>query len=364
MKPVLLSRCIGHPGVAANINTKNMAETVERKKDHLDITTSGDAGYCKTTGFERFDFVHNALPEIDFESITCETRFLNRWFSFPLFISSMTGGHHEATPINAIIAAFCEAYKLPFGVGSQRAMLEDPSLMKTFSIVRDEAPSAFIASNIGGAQLAGGLEREKVSLLIDSIRADAVIVHLNPLQELRQKQGDRNFSGVKTGIRTLVNEIDIPVIVKETGAGLSQSTIEQLIDCGVSVVDVAGAGGTSWGKVENLRNSFQQKHFTDEWGISTSECLLAARDLAGQHCEMIASGGIRHSSDIAKSLCMGAVIAATAQPIVKAVKNGGYEALEALYKQWEEDFKIILCLLGCERPTELDMIHLRRVSVR
>ncbi|MBP3193706.1 type 2 isopentenyl-diphosphate Delta-isomerase [Natronogracilivirga saccharolytica] len=341
-----------------------MPEIEQRKKDHLDITTSGQAGYAKTSGFERFDFIHNALPEVDYDEISCETRFLNRWFSFPLFISSMTGGHHEATPLNAIIAAFCEAYILPFGVGSQRAMLEDPSLLKSFSIVREEAPSAFIASNIGGTQLIGGLEKEKVSALVDTIRADAIIVHLNPLQELRQKNGDRNFSGVREGIRKLVSEVEIPVIVKETGAGLSQNVIEQLIDCGVAAVDIAGAGGTSWGRVENIRNASSEDHFTDDWGIPTSECLLAARDLAGGKCEIIASGGIRHSSEIAKSLCMGAVMAATAQPVIRAVKQEGYEGLEKLYKQWEADFKTIMCLLGCERPTELDMIHLRRVSLR
>jgi len=341
-----------------------MDEIGKRKKDHLEITRAGNAGYEKTAGFERYDFIHDALPEMDPEEITCETRFLNRWFGFPLFISSMTGGHHDALPVNAVIAAFCEKYNLPFGVGSQRAMLEDPSLAATFSVVRDEAPSAFIASNIGGAQLAGGLEKEKIALLVDSVRADAVIVHLNPLQELRQKKGDRNFSGIREGIRTLVSDVDIPVIVKETGAGLSPTVIEQLVDCGVAAVDVAGAGGTSWGRVENIRSGATEAHFTDNWGIPTVDCLLSSKEHVEDKCELIASGGIRSSQDIAKSLCMGAVIAATAQPIIKAVLDNGYDGLEALYKQWEDDFRLILCLLGCDRPTDLDMIHLRRVTMR
>jgi isopentenyl-diphosphate Delta-isomerase len=341
-----------------------MDEIARRKKDHIDITAAGGAGYQKTTGFERFDFLHDALPEVDYDQITCETRFLNRWFSFPLFISSMTGGHHEATPVNSVIAAFCEQYNLPFGVGSQRIMLEDPSIRKSFSIVREEAPSAFIAANIGGAQLAGGMDKALVEVLIDTIRADAIIVHLNPLQELRQKQGDRRFSGITQGIRSLVYDVQVPVIVKETGAGLSGSVVEQLIDCGVSAIDVAGAGGTSWARVENIRNDAKEPHFTDDWGIPTVDCLLAARDLVEDKCELIASGGIRCSADIAKSLCMGAVMAASAQPVIQAIRNGGFEGLEAMFRLWEENFRTILCLLGCERPTDLDMIHLRRVQGR
>ena len=330
----------------------------------MEITRQGLAEYEKTPGFERYDFIHNALPELNPEDITCETRFLNRWFGFPLFVSSMTGGYKDSIPVNSVIASFCEHHNLPFGVGSQRAMLDDPSMESTFSVVRKEAPSAFIASNIGGAQLAGGLEKEQVKLLVDTVRADALIVHLNPLQELRQKEGDRSFSGIREGIRTLVTDIEIPVIVKETGAGLSPVVIEQLIDCGVSAVDVAGAGGTSWGKVENLRSGSRKRHFTDDWGIPTVDCLLSARDEVRDKCELIASGGIRDSQDIAKSLCMGAVIAATAQPVIRTVMEEGYEGLEALYSRWQEDFRTILCLLGCERPTDLDMIHLRRVSMR
>ncbi len=341
-----------------------MDEIAKRKKDHIDITAAGDAGYTKTTGFERYDFIHDALPEVNYDDITCETRFLNRWFSFPLFISSMTGGHHEATPVNAVIAAFCEKYNLPFGVGSQRIMLENPSTRNSFSIVREEAPSAFIAANIGGAQLAGGMAKEQIEHLIDAIRADAIIIHLNPLQELRQKHGDRRFSGIREGIRSLVNDVQVPVIVKETGAGLSESVISQLLDCGVSAFDVAGAGGTSWGRVENIRNGQLDPHFTDDWGIPTVDCLLAAREPLKDKCELISSGGIRSSADIAKSLCLGAVMAAVAQPVIRAIRDGGYDGLETMFRQWEDDFRMILCLLGCERPTDLDMIHLRRVQGR
>lgn len=340
-----------------------MDDIVSRKKEHIDITVTGRAAYEKTTGFERFDFIHNALPETDLGDISCETRFLHRWFSYPLMISSMTGGHHDTTPVNAIIAAFCETYNLPFGVGSQRVMLEKTDLRKTFEIVRKEAPTAFIASNIGGAELRGGMSADNIRLMIDTIRADAVIVHLNPLQELRQKGGGRAFRGIREGIRDLVRQVEIPVVVKETGAGLSERVMRQLIDCGVYAFDVAGSGGTSWGKVENLRNNAGKVHFSDNWGIPTADCLLAAREISEENVEIIASGGIRGPEDIAKSLCLGAVIAATAQPVLAAIRQGGYLALESLFKKWEEDLRMILCLLGCERPTDLDMIHLRRVPV-
>jgi isopentenyl-diphosphate Delta-isomerase len=359
-----MRRAQAQQSLANNEPPIGMDEIGKRKKDHLDITSTGDASYEKTAGFERYDFIHDALPEVNFDEVTCETRFLNRWFGFPLFISSMTGGHHEATPVNAIIAAFCERHNLPFGVGSQRIMLEDPSTRSSFSIVREEAPTAFIAANIGGAQLAGGMGKEQTELLIESIRADAIIVHLNPLQELRQKDGDHRFSGIREGIRSLVSDVQVPVIVKETGAGLSESVISQLIDCGVLAFDVAGAGGTSWGRVENIRSGAANGHFTDDWGIPTVDCLLAARDLVRDRCELIASGGIRNSVDIAKSLCLGAVMAATAQPVIRTIHQEGYDGLEAMFRRWENDFRTILCLLGCERPSDLDMIHLRRVQAR
>ncbi|MDZ7693426.1 MAG: alpha-hydroxy-acid oxidizing protein [Balneolaceae bacterium] len=172
----------------------------ERKKDHMDLTVSGEMAYDRSAGYEQFDFKHNALPEVNFDEVSTEASLLGRTFDFPLFISSMTGGYTEGGAVNATIAEFCEANNLPFGVGSQRAMLENPKEIESFSIVRDKAPSAFIASNIGGAQLIGGLSSTNLDLLIDSIKADAVIVHLNPLQELMQPEGDRNFKGIEEGI--------------------------------------------------------------------------------------------------------------------------------------------------------------------
>ena len=172
----------------------------KRKKDHVDLCVNDDVGYEMPTGFDQYYFRHNALPEVDLDDVSVEGTLLGRSFTFPLMISSMTGGYSDAGRINAQIARVCESENLPFGVGSQRALLDNPEELESFSIVRDEAPTAFIAANIGGAQVGEGLTDDQISVLIDSIKADAMIVHLNPLQELVQPEGDRMFSGVEDGI--------------------------------------------------------------------------------------------------------------------------------------------------------------------
>ncbi|MDZ7806884.1 MAG: type 2 isopentenyl-diphosphate Delta-isomerase [Gracilimonas sp.] len=339
-----------------------MTDIRDRKKDHVELTVTDGTQYSTPTGFDQFYFIHNALPEINHNTVTTEANLLGRTFDFPLFISSMTGGYADAGPVNAVIAEFCETENIPFGVGSQRAMLEDESLTDTFSIVRDKAPTAFIASNIGGAQLIGGLKADLLKSLIDSINADAVIVHLNPLQELMQPEGDRNFKGILNGIEQLISDTQLPVIVKETGAGISEHTAKRLLNAGVKVIDVAGAGGTSWAKVENFRSTNQKaNHSFDEWGIPTVDCLIELSKLEWERgFELIASGGIRSAFDIAISLCLGAHFTASAQPVIKAIKEDGYDGLEVLYKGWKNDLKTILTLLGHANIQEFKKSDLRR----
>ena len=332
----------------------------QRKKDHVDLTVSGEVDYDRTAGFEQYDFLHNALPEVDLENVSTEASLLGRTFSFPLFISSMTGGYTEAGAVNAVIAEFCQEVDLPFGVGSQRAMIEDASQTSSFSIVRQTAPDAFIASNIGGAQLVGGLPDKQVNQLIESIEADAVIVHLNPLQELMQPEGDRRFRGVREGIAQLVEQSPVPVIVKETGAGISGPVAQQLLECGVQVIDVAGAGGTSWAKVENERSTNEDPmEAFNNWGLPTLECVHQVRDLKSQYdFELIASGGIRSSFDLLKSICLGADFGAAAQPVIKTVVEEGYRGLETMYQEWKRQAETIMTLLGIESIEELDEEHL------
>lgn len=333
----------------------------QRKKDHVELSVSGEVDYQSSTGFDRYQFVHNALPEVDVNEVSTEATLLGRTFSFPLFISSMTGGYTDAGAVNAIIAEFCEKHNLPFGVGSQRIMLEDPDAVSSFSVVREKAPSAFIAANIGGAQLVGGLSQDDLNLLISSIEADAVIVHLNPLQELMQPEGDRNFKGIEDGIQQLCADCDLPVIVKETGAGISGKVGRRLLEAGVAVIDVAGAGGTSWAKVENERASNKNPdHDFDDWGLPTLDCVLELSELREEYdFEFIASGGLRSSHDIAKTLCLGADFGAAAQPIIKAIVNDGFEGLESLFQKWQKQLVTILTLLGCEQLSDLNPSHLK-----
>lgn len=341
-----------------------MTDIQNRKKDHVDLTLTDASQYQLSSGFDDYQFLHNALPELDLAEVSTTAELLGRSFSMPLFISSMTGGFADAGPVNAIIAEVCAEMNIPFGVGSQRAMLEDTSLTKTFSIVREKAPHAFICANIGGAQLIGGLPADALKALENAIKADAVIVHLNPLQELMQPEGDRNFKGVLSGIEQLVKDSRLPVIVKETGAGISAHVARRLLNAGVQVIDIAGAGGTSWAKVENLRpsNKAANQQF-NEWGIPAVTALQDVARLKWERSfELIASGGIRSAFDMAKALCLGADFTATAQPVIKAVKRGGKQELVQLLDAWKQDLQTIMLLLGVSKISALNTSHLFRKS--
>lgn len=336
----------------------------DRKKAHVELTASGKADYNKTTGFEKYDFVHCALPEVSPSEVDLSSTFLGRTFTSPLFVSSMTGGYAEGTAVNEILARFCQTHNIPMGVGSMRAMLDDPTLTSTFSIVRDVAPNAYIAANIGGAQLRTGVDLKFVTGLVEPIRADAIIVHLNVLQELMQPEGDKNFGGIKHGIASLVDLSPVPVIVKETGAGISGSVARTLYnDCGIRAIDVAGAGGVSWSKVENLRRMDlgNESDLFDEWGLTTTYCLIDIKTQQLPGLEIIGSGGIRTAHDIVKCLCMGATMAAIAGEIIKIVVNHGEEELHVWYNQCIQSMKYTMCMLGVRNTSELGMQLLRRV---
>ena len=338
--------------------------TSDRKKAHVDITASGQANYTKSNGFDSYDFVHCAMPECSPSQVDATSTFLGRTFGSPLFISSMTGGYAQGKSVNEIIARFCQTHRLPMGVGSMRTMLENPSLAETFSIVRDVAPDAFIAANIGGVQLRNGVTEGLIRKLIEPIAADAIIVHLNVLQELMQPEGDVDFVGIKEGIRSMVELSPVPVIVKETGAGISGAVARSLYrDCGVRAVDVAGAGGVSWAKVENVRreDSRSDAVLFDDWGLPTAYCLM---DVKSQHLpglELIGSGGIRTVHDLVKCLCMGASMAAMAGEIIKIVVNEGEEALHAWYEGFLRHLRYTMCLLGAGSTKDVGMHLLRRV---
>lgn len=334
-----------------------MSEISKRKKDHIRITLSDESQYQSTNGLDKYGFYHNALPELDLSDVSINAVLADTIFDAPIFISSMTGGYSGGESVNKLIAEICESENLPMGVGSQRAMIEDSSQTFTFSSARKSAPKAWIAANIGGCQIRLCEQRKQVQTIIDAVEANALIIHLNPLQELVQPEGDRNFSGILSGIESLKSEYQLPLIVKETGAGLSSLVIDQLIEVGVDIVDVAASGGTSWSKVENLRSEKPYPIF-NEWGIPLDKILTEQYNRDRSRYQLIASGGIRTSLDILKSLCLGADFTAAAQPIIKTILEQGQEALSDLIKQWKNELKVGMCLLGCAEINQLCKNHL------
>ncbi len=299
-------------------------ETQTRKADHIRICLD-EGVQCRqvTTGLERFRFSHCALPEVDWQDLDLGTTFLGHRLGAPLLISSMTGGTEEAQRINQRLAAVAQRYGLAMGVGSQRVAIENPDLMTTFR-VREVAPDILLLANLGAVQFNYGYDIDQCRRVVDHLEASALILHLNPLQEAVQTRGDTNFKGLITKIEQVCAALPVPVVVKEVGNGISAPLVQRLMAAGVSAVDVAGAGGTSWAKVESERaiDPIQRRlgqTFAD-WGLPTADCLIAARQVAPT-LPLIASGGLRNGLDVAKTLALGADLAGLAYPFLKAASD-------------------------------------------
>jgi isopentenyl-diphosphate delta-isomerase len=348
--------------------------TSSRKKQHVNITLTKDVSFrSKTAGFDCWDFLHNALPELNLSDIDLSTSFLGKKVALPFIISSMTGGYEEAKRINRELAEVCACKKIALGVGSQRQALEDVRYHRSFSVVREVAADIPVFGNIGAAEVAKMHDASSVLRLIEFIRADGFAVHLNPLQEFLQPEGNTNFYDVLTGIEMLAKSLPIPLIVKEIGAGISADVARRLIDAGVKIIDVAGAGGTSWAGVEILRGesedgkrknvagrrgsrkkNFNSKIFWD-WGIPTVEALksVCALKIESRQLKVIASGGISNGIDIAKSIAFGADYVAAARPILKALAHGGTKTVLQLIDMWEWELKGAMFLTGSRFITDL-----------
>ena len=326
------------------------SKTSSRKKDHVLLTVNRDVAFRgKSTGFEHWEFVHNALPEINFSDISTETMFLSKRLSFPFMISCMTGGYADAKRINKNLAEVCEEHGVAMGVGSQRQALEDTTYHSSFSVAREAAPTIPIVGNIGAAEVAKLADASPVQRLADLIRADAFAVHLNPLQEFLQPEGNANFRGVLRGIETLVRGLSIPVIVKEIGAGISKDVAQRLISAGVGIIDVAGAGGTSWAGVEILRR--KERHVNDlfwDWGIPTSEALrqVASFKTSSPGLSLIASGGMTNGLEAAKAFALGADMIAAARPMLQVLMASGKKGLSGCLDRWMNEFKGTMFLVG------------------
>jgi isopentenyl-diphosphate Delta-isomerase len=307
-----------------------MAETGKRKADHIKICLEKKAQARNvTTGFEDIQLVHRALPEVEKEKISLSTSFLGKKFSAPLIVGAMTGGTEEATKINASIAQAVETLHLGMGLGSQRAAIQDKKLEKTYSVARKQAPTAFLIANIGGVQLVHGYGLKEIKKAMEMIDADALAIHLNAVQESLQPEGQTNFKGVLAKISEIAGELDKPVIVKETGCGISGEDAKALEDAGVKAIDVGGVGGTSFAAVEYFRsNQVALGELFWDWGIPTVSSLIEATQTV--KIPVIASGGVRSGLDIAKSLALNARLASVCQPVLEAAVKGAKETEELL----------------------------------
>lgn len=300
------------------------AETQTRKADHLRICLEEDVQFRETTsGLERYRFIHCCLPELDLRDVDLTTHFLGKTLSSPLLISSMTGGTDQAEMINFRLAAVAQQYSLAMGVGSQRVAIERPEVAKTFA-VRSVAPDALLFANLGAVQLNYQYGIDQCRKVVDLLAADALILHLNPMQECVQTRGDTNFCGLLEKIALLCEKLPVPVIAKEVGNGISARMAEKLIQVGVSAIDVAGAGGTSWAKVESERAQDERQRrlgatFAD-WGLPTADCITSIRAIAPT-MPLIASGGLRNGLDAAKAIALGANLAGMAMPFLQAAQE-------------------------------------------
>ena len=319
-----------------------------RKSEHLKINLEKDVRSGLTTGLEKVHFVHNALPEINLDTIDLSLDLFGKKLSSPILISSMTGGTSDAQTINARLAEAAQEANVALGVGSQRAAIENPDLVETYSITRKMAPTIPIFANLGAIQLNYGYTIDQCRRVVEMLEADGLILHLNPLQEALQVGGNTNFKDLAGKIELICRNLDTPVIAKEVGWGISEQAARILSDCGVSAIDVAGAGGTSWSQVEMYRapDEFARNlaaSFID-WGIPTLDSIINVKKVA-PGLTIFASGGLTNGLDIAKCIAIGATLGGMAGPFLKAAAESS-EAIVKLLKLTSEQIRVTLFAIG------------------
>jgi len=328
------------------------ASIERRKRSHLDLCANGDVEHLdKTTLLEEVEFVHDSLSEVDLGEVDLSVDFLGKKLRAPFLITGMTGGTADAATVNRDLARLAERFGIGFGLGSQRAMLRRPELAATYS-VRREAPTTLVLANLGLVQ-AAQTKTSDIERLVESVGADALCLHLNPAQELVQKEGDRNFVGGFAALKRIHAETSVPLVVKETGCGISGRVARKLEQAGIRYVDVSGAGGTSWVRVEDLRGDARSHALGElfrDWGIPTAASLVQLRD---SKLVRIASGGIRSALDAARALALGAEICGFALPVFRAYRSGGIDAAVDFLEQTIEGLRVAMVLTGSRTLAEL-----------
>jgi isopentenyl-diphosphate Delta-isomerase len=335
----------------------------QRKADHIKINLEKDVRSALTTGLENYQFVHEALPELELNRIDTRLSLFGKRLAAPILISSMTGGTEDAEVINLRLAEAAQEMKIAMGVGSQRAALEHPEQAKTFQ-VRRVAPDILLFANLGAVQLNYGYDIDHCRRAVDMIEADALILHLNPLQEAVQDAGDTNFSGLAKKIEDVCKQISVPVIAKEVGWGISERTAKLLSDSGVSAIDVAGAGGTSWSQVEMHR---APDEFTRQlaatfvgWGIPTADSILNVMKVVPE-MTIFASGGLKDGLDIAKCIALGATLGGMAGQFLKAAAVSTENTVETM-KLVMRQIEVTMFATGAGALNDLRMGRLAKLQ--
>jgi len=317
---------------------KKKSSTSARKEDHIQINLNQKVDSGLSTGLQNYRFPHQALPELDLENIDLTLEMFGKNLSAPLFISSMTGGTNKAQQINQNLAIAAQQTGIPMGLGSQRAALENPELLETYQ-VRKFAPDITLFANLGAVQLNYGLTPEDCQKAVDQVEANALILHLNALQEAVMADGDTNFSGLGEKIAQVCHILDVPVIVKEVGWGISKEAAKLLGQSGVSAIDIAGAGGTSWTEVEMHRTETENARKTAatfiNWGIPTAESIQNIK-VTLPDMPIIASGGLRNGLDITKTIALGAKMGGMAGPFLKTAVISADEVINEINRIKQE----------------------------
>jgi isopentenyl-diphosphate delta-isomerase len=336
-------------------------EIPARKADHIDITTGRNVTPEVSAGWSDVHLLHCSLPEIDLDQIDLSVEFLGRRLGAPLVIASMTGGHPRAEEINRLLARVAQELGLAMGVGSQRAAVRRPDLLSTYLVAREAAPDALLIANVGAPQLIDqrgepALTLDQIRQLVAEMRADALAIHLNYLQEVVQPEGDTRAAGCLEAIRQVTPNVPVPVIAKETGAGVSRAQARALQGAGVAALDVGGAGGTSFALVEafraadrGLERAQRLGQTLGAWGIPTA---ASVAQCAGLGMPVIATGGIRSGLDAAKAIALGADLVGIARPLLSAALEG-YDALRAYVDEFLATLRVVLFLTGSRTPRDM-----------
>lgn len=326
----------------------NHSNITQRKQDHIDWLLKDALIERKQSGFDQISLIHRGLPECDFKKIDSHTHFLSKRLAFPMIISSMTGGAtQQLTQINQHLAEAAESSQVAMAVGSQRTLIQNKDAMESFQL-RRFAPNIPLIANMGAVQLNYGFGADQAKKMIDILEADALYLHLNPLQEVIQPEGDTNFSQLSDKIAQLAKDLPVPIILKEVGCGLSTADIQLGLDAGIEWFDLAGRGGTSWSRIEANRSDVTTEKslgmLFQDWGLTTPQALKLARPFQGQ-ANFIASGGIRNGIDMVKSVIMGGQICGVAAPLLKPALESSAATYETI-QQLHQEFRTAQFLLG------------------